>query len=321
MIGRRTLLTATLALGACATVGLLPTDATPRKRIAITFDDVPRGRGAFLTPDERTTRLIAGLRRARVEQAAFFLNPGHLDTPDGAGGERRIAAYVTAGHVIANHSNTHPRLTELSADTYLADIDAAERWLAGQPGRRPWFRYPFLNEGGSEKAKRDAVRAGLEARGISDAYVTAEASDWLMEQNTKDAIEAGKTIDRAALRDLYVESHVEAAEFADALMVRTIDRSPAHVMLLHETDLAALYLPDLVAGLRAKGWTIVTADEAYADPVAVEATRYDTRSAQGTLTEMLAWQAGLPAPRWYERNTAVIANRLFAERVLHEPAP
>ena len=124
-----------------------------------------------------------------------------------------------------------------------------------------------------------------------------------------------------ALRDLYVETHVEAAEFANALMIRAIGRSPAHVMLLHETDLAALFVGDLVAGLRAKGWTIVTADAAYADPIGVEATRYDTPSAQGTLTEMLAWQKGLPAPRWYERNTVAIANRLFASRVLHEAAP
>ena len=319
MIDRRALLLATLILAGCAaTPGGLASGRVEPKRIALTFDDVPRGRGAFLTPDERTARLIAGLKTARVRQAAFFLNPGHLGIGDGVRGEERIAAYVAAGHVIGNHSNTHPHLGELTVDPYLADIDAAERWLAGRPGRRPWFRFPFLDEGGRDKVKRDAVRAGLARRGLRNGYVTAEASDWLMEQNTIDAVAAGKAIDRAGLRDLYVESHVEAAEFADALMVRTIGRSPAHVMLLHETDLAALYLPDLVAGLRAKGWTIVTADEAYADPIARLSP--DALSAQGTLTEALAWEAGLPAPRWYERNTESVANRLFAERVLHEPS-
>lgn len=321
MIDRRSVLALTLALSACATSGLSPPTATTSKRIALTFDDAPRGRGAFFTPDERTAKLIGALDRAGVEQAAFFLNPGHLGMGDGIGGEERIAAYVAAGHVIANHSQTHPHLGELPVAAYLADIDAAEAWLAGRAGRRPWFRYPYLDEGGRDKAKRDSVRAGLAVRGLTDAYVTAEGSDWNMEQLTKDAAMAGKAIDRAALRDLYVETHVEAAEFADALMVRTIGRSPAHVLLLHETDLAALFLPDLVAGLRAKGWTIVTADEAYADPVGVEATRYDTPSAQGTLTEMLAWQKGLPAPRWYERNTIAIADRLFAIRVLHEAVP
>lgn len=140
-----------------------------------------------------------------------------------------------------------------------------------------------------------------------------------METLTIDAVRAGKHLDMAALRDLYVESHVEAAEFADRLARRAIGRSPAHVMLLHETDLAALFIPDLVRALRARGWTIVTADEAYADPL--RDARPDVPSANGTLTEMIAWERGIPPPRWYERNDTGVANRLFAERVLHEAVP
>lgn len=134
------------------------------------------------------------------------------------------------------------------------------------------------------------------------------------------AVQAGKTIDIAALRDLYVETHVEAAEFNDALARQTIGRSPAHVLLLHETDIAALFIPDLVAALRAKGWTIVTADKAFADPL--RDAMPDVPSAQGTLTEAMAWQKGLPAPRWYSRASPRVADPLFEERVLKEaPAP
>ncbi|MDV3457653.1 polysaccharide deacetylase family protein [Sphingomonas sp. HF-S4] len=291
---------------------LAPT-AVAQKRIALTFDDTPRAAGAFFTPQERAKRLIASLKKAQVEQAAFFVNPGKVQSP---ADEALVANYVRAGHVIANHSFSHPHLNQLTADAYLADIDKAEAWLAPRPGHRPWFRYPFLDEGGKDKAKRDAVRAGLAARGLTNGYVTAEGSDWNIETLTVEAKKAGKTIDMAALRDLYVETHVEAAEFADGLMVKTISRSPVHVMLLHETDIAALYIGDLVAGLRAKGWEIVTADVAYADPLNTAAP--DVPSANGTLTELLAWEKGLPAPRWYARNDIKLANRLFAERVLHE---
>jgi hypothetical protein len=34
------------------------------------------------------------------------------------------------------------------------------------------------------------------------------------------------------------------------------------MMLLHETDLAALYIGDLVRALRRAGWTVVSADAA-----------------------------------------------------------
>ena len=40
--------------------------AAAEKRIALTFDDVPRAAGAFLTPEERTRLLISALDRAGV---------------------------------------------------------------------------------------------------------------------------------------------------------------------------------------------------------------------------------------------------------------
>jgi len=292
--------------------------AVAEKRIALSFDDVPRGRGAFFTPDERTKRLIAGLRQAGVRQAAFFVVPGQIGRNDGVGGAERIAAYVAAGHVIANHSFTHRHLNELSAEEYLADIDRAEAWLKSREGRRPWFRFPFLDEGGADKAKRDAVRAGLKARGLINGYVTAEGSDWNIETLTQQAKDAGKPMDMPALRDLYVETMVGAADFADQLSQKTWDRQPAQIFLLHETDIAALFIADLVAALRKDGWTIITADEAYADPIARLAP--DVPSANGTLVELAAWEKGVPPPRWYERNNLDLANRLFSERVLHEKA-
>ena len=305
-------------LAACATVSAEAPQG--QKRIALTFDDIPRGPGAFLTQEERTNRLIAALKTARVPQAAFFVNPGNIADPGRAGAEARIARYVRAGHVLANHSFTHPHLNATSAADYLANIDQAEAWLKGREGRRPWFRFPFLDEGGPDKAKRDAIRAGLAQRGLKNGYVTVDASDWNMEQLAIDAKAAGTTIDMDALRDLYVESHVQAAEFYDGLARKTLGRSPAHVMLLHETDLAAFWIDDMVAALRRSGWEIVSADEAFGDPIST--LMPDVPSAQGTLTEALAWEKGLPAPRWYERNTISLANRLFATRVLKEkPAP
>lgn len=301
------------ALAACL---LAVAPAAAQKRIALSFDDVPRHPGAFLDPDVRAKTLVGALRKAGVKQAVFFVTVGNIGNPDTGDGAANIARYVQAGHVIANHSFAHKRLSGMAAADYLADIDRAEGWLKGRAGYRPWFRFPFLDEGGKDKARRDAVRAGLKARGLSNGYVTAESSDWNVEGLAAAAKTRGKRIDMKALRDLYVESHVDAAEFYDALAVKVLGRSPAHVMLLHETDIAALFVGDLVTALRSKGWEIVTADAAYADPI--RDLHPDTPFAQGTLTEALAWGKGLPAPRWYERNDLKIANPLFARRVLGE---
>lgn len=295
---------------------LLPVPAAAQKMIALSFDDVPRGRGAFFTPDERTQRIIAELKKAKAPQAVFFVNPAAIGHGDGVGGAERIAAYLAAGHVIANHGNTHKRLSTTDTEVYLADIDAAEVWLKGRPGYRPWFRFPFLDEGGKDKAKRDALRQGLAERGLRNGYVTAESSDWHLETLTREAVQSGKSVDRKALGTLYVTWHVEAADFADAMMQRVTGRPPVQVMLLHETDLAALYIGDLVRALRKAGWTVVSADTAYSDPIGKEMP--DVPSAQGTLTEALAWQVGVPAPRWYRYNQTDLATAVFRDKVLGE---
>ena len=301
-------------LAACAHAETEPAPVQPpEKRIALSFDDAPRAPGTFLSEEERTRLLMANLAEAGVDQVVFFVNPGRID---GADDEARIAAYVAAGHVIANHSATHPHLSQTDVAAYLADIDAAEEWLKGRERYRPWFRYPYLDEGRQDKAKRDAVRQGLAQRGLSNGYVTVDASDWFYEGAAKRAAAEGREIDREALRDLYIQTQVDAAEFYDQLARQAIGRSPAHVILLHETDLNAMWIGDLVRALEAKGWTIVSADEAYADRFGDFAPVYDTRSAQGSLTEMVAWEKGLPAPRWYRGNNTDLAQEWFDTRVL-----
>lgn len=306
-----------LPLPACATA-----EAPPR-RIALSFDDVPRHVGAFFTPDERTRALIAGLRRARVRQAAFFVTTGNLERPDGAGGEARIGDYVRAGHVIANHSHGHRWLSRTPVADYLADLDRAEAWLRGRPGYRPWFRFPFLDEGGRDTAKRDSVRAGLTARGLRNAYVTIDNYDWHLDALASAARREGHRLDMDALRDLYVETLVDTAAFYDRMATETLGRSPVHILLLHETDLAALFVDDLAAGLRRAGWDIATMDEAYRDPIA--ATEPDTWFLGEGRVAALAQIAGRePRTLVHPRTDEAELSRLFRERVLREaaqPAP
>ena len=283
------------------------------KRIAFSFDDAPRGKGAFLEPDERPRLLIQALETGGIKQAVFFINPGRITATDHDAAD--IAAYAKAGHLLANHTANHSKLSAVSVKAFLADIDAAEEWLKDKPNYRPWFRFPFLDEGQKNRSKRDAVRAGLKKRGLMNAYVTVDASDWYMEEQALNASKSGKTMDWNALRDLYVESYVQSADFSDELARRTLGRAPVQMILLHETDLAAMFVDDLAAALKADGWTIVTADEAYRDPIAY--MEPDVDFADGTRTQMLAAERNI-GKRWYQRNDQKVAKKLFAERVLHD---
>jgi peptidoglycan-N-acetylglucosamine deacetylase len=288
------------------------------KRIALSFDDIPRHTGPELSREKRQKLLIAGLKKAGVKQAVFFVNPASLSETGTPPDEGAITRYAKAGHVLANHTDNHLKLGDNSAEDYLKHIDIAESWLKGRKGYRPWFRFTYLDEGGKDKVKRDVVRAGLAKRGLRNGYVTTEAADWHMLALWADAVKAGKAVDRQKLCAFYAKHHFAAAEFDNGLAVKALGRSPAHVMLLHETDIAAYCITDLVTALRKGGWTIISGDKAYADPISK--LMPDVPSAQGGLIEAVAWEKGLPAPRWYEYNNTDLQTKDFNLTVLGEPA-
>ena len=313
------LLLASLLIVAASLVALRATEpaaasAEGPKRIAISFDDVPRHPGGFMTSDERTAALITGLKKVGIEQAGFFVTTGNLDEDFGAGGEARIRAYASAGHVIGNHSHSHLWLWQTRVEDYIADLDRAEAWLADMPGKRPWYRFPYLDEG-RDLTRRDALRTALKERGLLNGYITIDNFDWAIDDLARRAVQAGRMIDRAALGKFYVETIVDTAEFNDRNARETLGRSPAHVLLLHETDLNALFIVDLVAGLRAAGWEVITMDEAYADPIA--RMEPDTLYLGGGRVAALANVAGRePASLVHPRTDEAELERLFEERVI-----
>jgi peptidoglycan-N-acetylglucosamine deacetylase len=284
------------------------------KRIAFSFDDAPRGPGAFLKLEQRPAMLIKALRDGGVPGAAFFNNPGRISGMNK--GAETIAAYANAGHVIANHTHNHSALSNVTPQAFLAEIDEAEVWLKRQKNYRPWFRFPRLDEGRKDIVKRDAVRAGLKARGLRNAYVTVDGWDWFMESRSIAAKKAGGAMNVDGLRKLYIETHVESANFSDNLAKRILGRRPVQMLLLHETDLAAMYVDDLAQALRSDGWEIVSADTAYADSMAKMIP--DPKFADGTMLEMLAWGKGITGGRWFPRNNTEEAQKLFASYVLNK---
>ncbi len=300
--------------GGCTTSVPQPTPEQPvNKRIALTFDDAPIRDGPLFTGDERARHLVAALKTAQAPQAALFVTTGNISGP---ADEARLRTYAAAGHVLANHSHAHRRLSRIGAEAYLADIDRAARTLRDFPNVRPWFRYPFLNEG-SDETNRDAVRAGLASRRLANAYVTIDTWDWALVDLVRQAKAAGRELNMTALRDLYLEVMLSAVGTYDELALQALGRSPAHVLLAHENDLAALFIDDLVAALRQRGWTVISADQAYADPIA--AVTPDTlRLGNGRVAAIAAVQ-GVPAERLSDRfHDEKLLKLLFEQRVMRQ---
>ncbi|MEJ2257033.1 MAG: polysaccharide deacetylase family protein [Woeseiaceae bacterium] len=236
------------------------------RTIALTFDDATLGDGPFFTGDERTRVLVDELAKAGVEEAMFFVTTNNV-AGAGEDGPRRIRTYAQAGHTLGNHSHSHQWLSRVDTDEYIDDLDRAMRGLRQYDNVKPYYRFPYLDEGRSID-KRDRLRAALRDRKLKNGYVTVDTYDWYLVSLAREAREAGSEFDVDDLRDLYVDVITRSTEFYDAMARETLGRSPHHVLLLHENDLAAMFVGDLVKQLERRGVAIVPATVAFEDPIA-----------------------------------------------------
>jgi peptidoglycan/xylan/chitin deacetylase (PgdA/CDA1 family) len=232
--------------------------------IALSFDDAPMRDGVFLTGMERAKMLVRKLDSLGVDEVVFFCTTEKIYGPTSG---KRLRLYGEAGHKIANHTYSHPHPDQPGARRYMIDVDRAHKTLVEYPNFVHWFRYPFLDEGRTRPI-RDSVRAALAERGYSNGYVTVDNYDWYLDRLTREAVADSKTVDLDKLRGLYVKLLWEGILFYDSIGIDCLGRSPKHVLLLHENDLAALFIDTLVTHIRANGWTIISPTKAYTDPIA-----------------------------------------------------
>ncbi|SFW83430.1 polysaccharide deacetylase family protein [Amycolatopsis australiensis] len=169
--------------------------------VALTFDDGPY--------PGTTSALLAALGEAK---ATFFLWGEHAEAHPSL--VRGIAA---AGHVIGNHSWTHPRLTALDADARDQEVRRTQDLLARLTGTRPaLFRPPY---GDTDAAVADT----LTGHGLTEVLWTVDTRDW-----------DGAT--------------------ADEIVTAASAVSPGGVVLMHEGRPATVEaVPRILAGLAARG--------------------------------------------------------------------
>ncbi|MDX1459878.1 MAG: DUF6265 family protein [Xanthomonadales bacterium] len=238
--------------------------ALPRqKRITLSFDDAPRKDSAHFSGVERTRQLLESLASVQAPPVVFYATARNLDFE----GDARMRMYASAGHYIGNHSFSHRRPGDLGVDAYLDDVRRADVLLRRYGTFVPLYRYPFLDEG-RDIETRDALREGLAVLGYRNGYVTVDNYDFYIDGLFQRAVEQGLAVNFERLRDIYVDILMQAVRHYDDVADRYLEHDPIHVLLLHENDLAAMFVDDLVMALRAEGWTLVDGMDAYDDSIA-----------------------------------------------------
>lgn len=302
-----------VTLIACLTLGCThSTEGKVSKQLAISLDDAPRSATGYFDGPSRAERLIQELKQHQVEQVTFFAVTQDLDSE----GRARLKQYAEAGHIIANHTHSHPDFNKLSLDEYVEDFLKADEELKNFPNTRKLFRFPYLREGDTVE-KRDGMREKLAELGYRNAYITLNNYDWYIENLFQEAIKNGKPVDLDKLGELYVDVLVEGIEYYDQMAIEHLGLSPKHVLLLHEMDITALFIGDLVDALRAKGWDIISIEDAYTDPLASLQTERVLRFNPGRIGEV-ARDKGQKKGLWHSSLEETYLAERFKQEVLKE---
>jgi peptidoglycan/xylan/chitin deacetylase (PgdA/CDA1 family) len=236
------------ALVLCAT----PLLAQTRPRVAITMDDV---RWQIIPEDRRPEaeeRLLMHLGKTR---AFLFAIGQSVDNPHGSSILKR---WSVAGHRIGNHTYSHqPLFGRITPEEFEADILRNEDVLRSYSGFRKSFRFPLLKEGQTREL-RDRFRSFLARHGYRNGAVTIDASDWYYNQRLLTRIEAERGFDVTLYRQPYLDHIWDRARFYDQLSRDVLGRSVPHTLLIHYNLLNSLFLGDLLAMFRSKGWALST---------------------------------------------------------------
>lgn len=126
-------------------------------QIALTFDDGP---GAY-------TRPIMDALEAYGVVGTFFILGSSVDADPG-----HAAEIVARGHEVANHSQTHPDLTQISTSQVISEIQQCESAIQSATGLIPaLFRPPF-------GAYNAAVTSVTNSLGLSTIIWNLDTFDW-----------------------------------------------------------------------------------------------------------------------------------------------
>ncbi|OSC53246.1 polysaccharide deacetylase, partial [Streptomyces sp. 4F] len=158
----RSLATA-VSVAALAAAGTVAADAAPARAAAcngyvgLTFDDGPSG---------NTRALLDALRQNGLRATMFNQGQYAAQNPS------LVRAQVDAGMWVANHSYTHPHMTQLSQAQMDSEISRTQQAIANAGGGTPkLFRPPY----GETNATLRAVEAKY---GLTEVIWDVDSQDW-----------------------------------------------------------------------------------------------------------------------------------------------
>jgi peptidoglycan/xylan/chitin deacetylase (PgdA/CDA1 family) len=263
-------------LAAVVVVAPFVASSAQTRTVALTIDDLP-----FVTGDTRPMlpgdakaaaaanhKLLTVLAQHHVPVTNFVIQKGVEDLGLAAG-TQILREWTERGFDLGNHSYAHPDFNELTVTQFEDQIIRGEVTFAPlmrAVHRKPkFFRFPN-NHTGDTREKHDAVAAFLVQHGYRLAPCTIEIEDWMF--NAKYFLMRSRHDEAAAarLRADYLAFAAAQIDYFTGLDKQVWGYDAPQIMLLHDNQLNADVIEDLLALFEKRQYRWVTLSQAEADP-------------------------------------------------------
>ena len=276
--------------------------AQPDRQIALTVDDLPglnSGDDSAATLTAINTKLIANLQATHAPVIGF-VNEEHLFHPVGQADARIaiLSAWLDAGFDLGNHTFSHTSLNQVELKDWEDDVIQGENisrlLLTPRHKSLHYLRHPFLDAGPDLQTRR-AAEAFLTGRGYRVAPVTIDTKDWFFSDLYRHALAEHDPALQQRTVSAWLAFNQQVFAHAEALSRSLLGYEPRQVLLLHECQLEADHLPELLALMHARGYKFISLDDALLDPAYAQPDTYIS-DAGATWLDHWAVTRGHPTP-------------------------
>jgi|ERR1700722_14738275 peptidoglycan/xylan/chitin deacetylase (PgdA/CDA1 family) len=260
------------------TLVLVPCLGAQTRTVALTIDDLPFVRsdangGSLQVVDKQAAtanrKLLDALARHHVPVTGFVVQKSVEDLGTSAG-TLILRDWITHGFDLGNHSYAHPDFNDLTVQQFEDQITRGEATfvpLMKAAGRKPeFFRFPY-NHTGDTKEKHDTIADFLAHRGYRLAPCTIETSDWMFNTAYGRMLARHDDTSAARLRAEYLAFTAAQIDYFDGLNKQVLGYDPPQIMLIHDNQLNADVIEDLLAIFEKKRFRWVSLSDAEADLV------------------------------------------------------
>lgn len=222
------------------------------KTIVLTIDDLP-----FVGESKNfhLNMIIEALTNQHIPATGFIIaNEVNAEVAP------TLHKFHEAGLGLGSHTYSHVDLNRVDTETYLHEIDSADKILSPFMTRPKFFRYPYLNEGTG--TKKEKIAQFLMAKHYFVAPVSIDSKDFIFNQLLLTVPEAERRHFLTVLRPCYLDFI-----WQQTLKTEENNRLARHsnepqILLIHANLLNAYVLPDIIQLYQQHGYRFISLEQA-----------------------------------------------------------